>query len=412
MARGNNEGTIYQSADGSWRGAVSLPTEPGSNDAPRRKYFRGATREQVSGKITKALRDLQTNTLVVDETSTLGEYLKQWVDAQASLVRPSTHQSYADTVRLHLSGPIARRPLARLSVLEVQGHLNAKLKAGLSARSVAYIRAVLRAALNDAIKYGFTHRNVAALAEPPKDHKPEFESRVFTVEEAKRFLVRARESRLGALFTVCLAVGLRKGEAIGLRWSDVDLEAGTLQVVQAIQRIKGKGLVATPPKSRKGRRALKLPTVAVDALKRHQEIQAGEREWSGSAWADSRLVFTNRNGGPVDPRNVHDEFKALLKPTDEDKAAGLAPLPDLRLHDLRHSAATLLLVQGVPARVVMEILGHSQISLTLGTYSHVLKEIQDEAALKMDAILGPSSEDPKNRVAATIAANRGLRRVK
>lgn len=411
MSRGNNEGSIYQTASGEWRGAISLPAEtlPDGTVKRPRKFFRGATREDVSNQLKKALRDQQTGTLVIDERSTVAEYLSQWIEAQAPQLRPSTLASYRDIIRRHLGGSIGKRPLARLSVLEVQSHLNQKHAAGLSPRSVTYIRAVLRAALNDAMKFGFVFRNVAALADPPKAER--FEIQPLTIEQAKRFIQRAGEHRLGAMFTVCLAIGLRKGEALGLRWKDVDLDTATLRVVQTIQRIKGKGLVTAPPKSDKGRRMVKLPAVAVRALARHKAVQEQEREWAGSEWADSGLVFTNRKGTAFDPRNIQDEFRAILKPTKEEIAAKVEPLPAIRFHDLRHSAATLLLAQGVPARVVMDLLGHSQISLTLGTYSHVLPAMLDDAASKMDAALSPVSDTNPNRVAAGIAASSTPERV-
>lgn len=165
------------------------------------------------------------------------------------------------------------------------------------------------------------------------------------------------------------------------------------------------------PKSDKSRRVVKLPAVALHALRRHRAIQEQEQEWAAGAWREHGLVFTNTIGKPVDPRNLHDAFQELLKPTEEEIAAKIEPLSKIRFHDLRHSAATLLLAQGIPARVVMDILGHSQINLTLGTYSHVLPHMQDEAAEAMNAALGGTLGTPQNPVAATVAATNGNPRV-
>jgi integrase len=174
-----------------------------------------------------------------------------------------------------------------------------------------------------------------------------------------------------------MAVGLRIGEACGLRWSDVDLRSGTLRVGQTAQWRNGR-VSFGEPKSRSSRRTVRLPTFAVQALKRHLTSQRRERLAAGERWTDSGLVFTSTVGTGLDYANVRRDFKALLR---------TAKLPDIRLHDLRHTCATLLMVQGTPAKVVGETLGHSQISLTLDTYSHVTAELQAQAARAMDEVL-------------------------
>ncbi len=173
---------------------------------------------------------------------------------------------------------------------------------------------------------------------------------------------------------MALALGLRQGEALGLLWDAVDLDAGTVTVRRALQRQAGKGLVLVEPKSRAGRRTIKLPDALRDALRVHRVRQAEQRLAAGNEWEDRGFVFCQPTGRPVDRRRDWQDWKSLLK------AAGVR---DARLHDARHTAATLLLQQGVPARVVMDILGHSQISLTLGTYSQVVPELAQEAAERM-----------------------------
>jgi integrase len=180
-----------------------------------------------------------------------------------------------------------------------------------------------------------------------------------------------------------------------LRWDDLDLERPTLTVRRALQRKPGGGLVLVEPKSAAGRRTVVLPRPLVTALRRHRVAQHEERLAAGSPWTDTGLVFTTKLGPPIDPRNDHRAWQQLLV------RAGVRPA---RLHDARHTAATLLLAQGVPARVAMQILGHSQISLTLGTYSHVVPELAYEAAERMAGVLwGDDSSDPGG-LAATLAA--------
>ena len=189
-----------------------------------------------------------------------------------------------------------------------------------------------------------------------------------------------------ARWLVGLALGLRQGEALGLWWEDIDLDTGLLRVRRALQRQRGGGLVFTDPKTQRSKRTLPLPAPLLTALRDHRQQQAKEQITAGSLWQGSLCVFTTPVGTPIDPRNDYREFKKLL---------ARAELPSVRLHDLRHTAASLLLAQGVPARVVMEILGHSAIALTMNTYSHVAPEVSREAADRMAQMLWQNDdEDP------------------
>lgn len=218
-------------------------------------------------------------------------------------------------------------------------------------------------------------RNVATLVDAPR--VPSREVEPFSELEARKFLKAVRGDRLEALYTVALAVGIRQGEALGLAWKDVDLERGLIHVRRSLQRLSGQ-FEFVEPKSRRSRRTVLLPASAVVALRDHRIRQEQERCLAGESWADSELVFTSKSGKPLDYTNVTTAFQRLLK---------RAGLPQKRFHDLRHSCATLLLAQGVSPRVVMEILGHSQISLTLNTYTHVLPELQRDAATRMERFI-------------------------
>jgi integrase len=235
---------------------------------------------------------------------------------------------------------------------------------------------VISRALKVALQRGRVARNVATLVDAPTPRREE--AQPLTAAEAKRLLYAAKDLPNGARWSVALALGLRQGEALGLLWDAVDLDAGTLTVRRALQRQKGKGLVLVEPKSRAGRRTIKLPAPLRDALRTHRTRQAEQRMTVANAWEDRDFVFCQPNGRPIDARRDWLDWKALLKAAD---------VRDARVHDARHTAATLLLQQGVPARVVMEVLGHSQISLTLGTYSHVVPELAEEAAQRMEDAL-------------------------
>jgi integrase len=310
---------------------------------------------------------------------TVATFLGAWLDEVVRLtVRPRTITSYGEIVRLHLVPGLGHLTLRAMTPADVQAFLNAKSASGLAPRTVAYLRGVLRGALGYAERTGLVERNVARLARPPRI--PHRTVSPLSIDEARTFLTVIAGDRLEALYLVAIGVGLRQGEILGLRWSDVDLERGTLTVRHALARINGM-LVLDEPKSASSRRSVPLPAFVHDALIAHAARQLAEgrlaRADDGGAFAD--LVFTTTLGTPLDGISVTRRFQRILK------AAGL---PRQRFHDLRHACASLLLAQGVPARVVMETLGHSEISLTLNTYSHVLPSLGREAADRMDAVLG------------------------
>ena len=237
---------------------------------------------------------------------------------------------------------------------------------------------------------------MCGLVEPPKATRPEVEP--LTAEEAQRIITAAQIGRNAARWSVALALGLRQGEALGLTWADVDLAAATLTVRRALERRTYRhgcggtcggraaacprrsvgGLMLGEPKSRAGRRTLAIPAPLLSALQSHRASQARERLAAGQMWQDTGHVFATEAGGPIDPRADHRAWKALLR------SAGVR---DARLHDARHTAATLMLSQGVPARVAMEILGHSQIALTLDTYSHVMPAVARDATERVASAL-------------------------
>jgi integrase len=362
----NGEGTIYRRKDGRWCAMVTL--EDGG-----RKVLYARSRQEISEKLKRAIGARQDGSLVRDERQTLSEYLEEWLRETAKpRIRPSTFTSYESIVRKHISPVLGRVPVRKLTPQEVQRWLNAKHQRGLNTRRM---HGILRAALNQGVKFGVVPRNVATMVTPPRT--PSYEIEPFSPDQIKTLLEALQGHRLEALYSVAIAMGLRQGEALGLRWEDVNFKIGTLRVRYALQRIDGR-FELVEPKTQKSRRILYLPAVTLDSLKEHRARQAAERLAAGPDWTDSGLVFTTPTGTPIDSKNLTLSFQRFLK---------RIGLPKRRFHDLRHSCATLLLVQGVPSRVVMETLGHSQISLTLNTYSHVPTELQREAATRMNDFL-------------------------
>jgi integrase len=300
-------------------------------------------------------------------------------------VRPSTYESYARLVDRHLIPHLGSIPLAHLSPQQVQAWVSAELATGrcrgtggLAPRTVQYARAVLRSALKTAMQWGAVTRNVATLIDAPR--VPRYERQPLTPAQARTFLTTAQGHRLSALFAVAVACGLRKGEMLGLAWTDVDLDAGRLHVRRALQRARdAQGApVFAEPKSARGRRTLALPSVIVDALKAHRVRQLEERLAAGGDWQDTGLVFTTPTGTVLDEWRLRADFDALL---------ATAAVPRVRFHDLRHSCASFLLAQGVSPRTVMDVLGHSHVSLTLNTYGHLMPGAQEDAAVTMNTLL-------------------------
>ena len=370
--RGRGEGSITRRADGRWMARVDLGWEDGKR---RRKTLYGRTKREVQDRLRETLHRTEKGLPPVPEQETVGAFLRRWLATIRGRVRPRTHRSYQQVVRIHLEPGIGRVRLAKLTPLDVSAWFESRHAAGVGGRTIHYARAVLRAALNQALKWELVSRNVASLTDPPRYRTREIAP--LTPEQTRKFLAAVAGHRLEALFTVAVGLGLRLGEALGLPWDAVNLDAGTLSVRQTLERA-GKQPRFGEPKSARGRRTITLPGIVTAALRKHRTRQLQERLIAGERWNDSGLVFTTEAGAPLDGCNINRTFKAILR---------RAELPAIRYHDLRHTAATLLLTQGVDPRTIMETLGHSQISLTLNTYAHVVPALQRKAAAKMDEIL-------------------------
>lgn len=371
--RGHGEGTISKRKDGRWWARLDL----GWRDGRRvRKPFYGRTRREVQEKLDQARQQQRSGILPTGPNQTVGQFLTHWLQHSVRpTVRPSTHASYADNVRLHIDPTLGRVRLQNLTPQHIQAMLNAKLEAGLSPRTVQYVHAILRRALGQALKWGLVPVNVARLVDPPRVRQHEIQP--LSPDQAKQLIQALSGHRFEALYTITLATGLRRGEVLGLRWGDVDLDAGTVTVRAALQRIDGI-LQLVEPKTERSRRTVDLAGFAEAALRAHRVRQLEERLSAGSGWRETDLVFCTTIGTALDGRNVSRHFERILAAAD---------LPRIRFHDLRHTCASLMLAQGEHARTIMEVLGHSQISLTMNTYAHVMPAVKKDAAKRLDALL-------------------------
>jgi integrase len=370
--RGNGEGSITKRRDGRWMARYTVHTVKG----PKRKHIYGRTRQEVAEKLSKAVSDRVGGLDFDGDHETLEAYLQRWIDeVLRGTVKQSTLENYAYIARLHIIPELGRVRLKALKSRDVRRLYREKLEAGLSPRTVQIIHTVLRKALQQAVRDDVLPRNVCDAVTAPRQTKKEMQP--LTPEQAKRLLENVHEDRLRALYILAVTAGLREGELLGLRWEDIDLERKLLQVRRQLTRTRD-GLSFTAPKRGKAR-VVRLTDLAIAALKAHREAQNEERAKAGSLWEETSLVFTSTIGTPVDVGNLtYRSFRPLLKSAD---------LPRIRFHDLRHTCATLLLSKGTHPKIVQEMLGHANISMTMDTYSHVLPDIQEKAVSAMDDAL-------------------------
>jgi integrase len=380
----NGESTIYEDKNGRWHGEVWMGLKEGG--APDRRHVSGKTRAVVAKKV----RELQAKrdagqTAEAGRVPTLSEWLDYWLTHIASRrLRPLTLQSYDSTLRLHIKPAIGHHRLDRLQPEHLEAmHLAMEAK-GLSSTTAVRAHRIVSRALKVAMQRGRVARNVATLVDAPATRRPNTPPPL-DLEECRRVLAAAREGRNAARWTVALALGLRQSEALGLMWSDIDFDRGTLAVRRGLHRVNGQGLRFEEPKSERSRRTLVMPKQLLADLKAHKKEQDKERAESEEYWTDHGLVFPNELGGPMDDRNDYRSWVALLR---------RAKVRRVRLHDGRHTAATLLLAAGVHPRVVMDLLGHSTMRTTTDTYSHVLPALAQQAADTLDEALWGSAEGP------------------
>jgi integrase len=352
----NGEGSIRLRKDGRWEASIFAPTNRGTR---KRVYFYGKTRGEVREKLTALMRDLDRGVTVPAENWTVEAYLAYWLDEVVKPTKaPKTYQGYELAVRRHIVPVLGRKRLKRLSVSDVRRLVGQLSDSGLGTRMVQYVHAVLRNALEQAVRDEQVARNVARLVQVKT---PTYDiGRGLTVAQAKTLLEAAESERLYALYVLAVYLGLRRGELLGLRWSDVDLDEARLQVTHTLQRVD-RQLQFLPPKTRHSRRTIPLPPPCVTALREHQVSQDRERLAAGPRWQDTDVVFATTVGTPVEPDNLSRSWERVRHATGE---------PQARFHDLRHTCVSLLLDAGIPPHVVREIVGHSAIDVTMTIYAH------------------------------------------
>lgn len=379
--RMNGEGSLYQrKSDGRWFGSIVEPDEEGKL---KRRTVSAKTKDAARFKLKRLMDEqerLEAEGLPpMDTTVTVSQLLDRWHKVIVATRRETTASNYRYMIDGHIvpfvlpgGRTLGSKKVAKLTFGDVDALLDAKREAGLSASTRRLIRSVLVQATNQAMKWRFVTRNEAAMSTLVTVTRTE--GRSLSPAQAKRLMETLKTCPMGSLFTVMLTTGMRRGEALGMRWEDVDLKKGVISVRQQLQRINGE-LKATEVKTDRSRRSINLAKPTVVALKDHKTAQKRER-LASPAWTDTGHVFTTRLGTPLDPRNVAKQFESnCLK----------AKIGKWHPHELRHSAATLMLATGTPLQVVSAVLGHASIRITSDVYGHVLDPQRQEAA---DALAG------------------------
>ncbi|WBB95281.1 site-specific integrase [Solwaraspora sp. WMMA2080] len=419
----NGASSIYKGTDGYWHGRVTVGVK--DNGRPDRRHVSAKTEAEVTRKVRALERERDNGTVrKTGQRWTVEKWLTHWVETIAApSVRETTMVGYRAAVYKHLIPGIGAHRLNRLEPEHLEKLYAKMIRTGSAPGTAHQAHRTVKTALNVALRRGHVARNVAQLAKAPRLDEQEIEP--FTVKEAQRILTAAANRRNGVRFALALALGLRKGEALGLKWRRIDLDRGLLRTPRQLQRHKwqhgcddphacgqlrhkvdpcppdcrrhkqpcpppcpagctrhasscpkrhGGGLKEVDVKSRAGRRAVGIPRPLLDALRQHKAMQEKEREVAAQLWQEGGWVFAQPNGRPIDPRADHESWKALLRE---------ANVRDARLHDARHTAATILLVLGVPTRAVMEVMGWSQMAMTT-RYQHlapgVVSGIADQVA--------------------------------
>jgi len=371
---------ITKRKDGRFQARITVQTPNG----PKRKYIYGKKYNEVKRKRDLALGEAAKGIVYDDEKVTVGVYLDRWLnDSVRGSVRQSTFDRDSYLVRVHINPILGRIKLKKLTALDVQGFYRNRLDFGLSASTVNKIHSVLHKALSQAVKWNMIPRNVAEMANAPRPTTEEM--RPLSAEETRRLLDAVHGDRLEALYMLAVTTGMRRGELLGLKWSDIDLENAMVSVQRTLTRTdNGKRVALGEPKTKKSRRTIRLTEAAVEALRGHLQRQLREIEVLGDRYADEGLVFTTEVGTLINPSNLRQRSLAPLL-----KKAGL---PHIRFHDLRHTCATLLFQSNVHPKFVQELLGHATIAITLDTYSHVMPGMGDATARAMQEALSPIDE--------------------
>jgi integrase len=392
------KGSIRQRSKGSWSIIIDLPRDPQTGKRHQQWHTVHGTKKDAERALRELLHSVEKGSYVKPTKVSLAEFLEEWLRGYVELnCSPRTKASYEMIVRRHLIPELGGILLSQLDPRHLQAFYTRQKAQGrvdgkgpLSSTTVRYCHSLLAEALGHAVKMGLVSRNVAQATEAPRlDHKV---MSTLMLEDTQTFLEAAEGTPYYTLFYLLLHTGLRRGEALALRWKNVDLGLsslgvlGYLSVTETVYKLAGDYIVKEP-KTPSSRRRIALPPSLVLVLRQHRAEQEAQQALLGKPLTDNDFVFANPDGNPLDPSTVSHAFNKVIHK---------AGLPHIRLHDLRHTHASLLLQAGVHPKVVQERLGHSSIRVTLDTYSHVMGGLQEAAAQHFDKLLTSGKAETEN----------------
>ena len=396
------KGHIYKRSQGSWTIIYDLPADSMTGKRRQKSQTVKGTKRDAQRYLREVLLSLEQGSYVKPNKITLGEWLRQWLKDYVSInTTDRTQESYSSIVEKHLIPSLGKLMLTDLPPQHIQSYYAEKLskgradgKGGLSARSVVYHHRILSKALDYAVKMGLVVRNVAKVVEPPRVARKMMQT--LSPEEVTRFLDVARETDYYVYFATLLYTGLRRGELLALRWRNLDLDSGTLTVVETAYKLGNGEYRIKEPKTPQSRRTVTLPSSLVELFKIYRTDQELLRIQLGVSLNADDFVFIRPDGSPINPNAITLAFRRIIK---------RAGLKNIRIHDLRHTHATLMLKAGIHPKIVSERLGHANIAITLDIYSHVLPGLQEAAAEKFDMIFEVADNENSEPNVSKMLAN-------
>jgi len=369
--RGKNEGSISKRENGTYRAQVSI-------DKGKRVSATFKTKTEAQKWIRDQSLKLERGFDFQGSKITMGEYLPQWLENSKATLRDKTALNYGRTIKRHIIPSLGKVPLKDLTLAVIEKFYNKLNDTGVGPRTVRICHNIVHKSLEKALRYGLVTYNASQGASLPRYTHPEMQ--ILDTAQVSQFLIAAHESPYKALYYLAVTTGMRQGELFGLKWSDLKWSESVIQIQRQSQRVDGMGYQFVEPKTKAGKRTVMLGESTLQVLREHHEILEWQKAFAGNEWQENDLILPNSVGTPGDPSNLRKDFNNVL-----DRVG----LPRIRFHDLRHTAASLLLNHNVPLIVVSRMLGHSKVSITLDIYGHLIHEMQDQAANTMEKLVAP-----------------------